>query len=342
MEAEAALARWGRLDNLRPAPDAGLINRTWIAGDPAAAVLQWVNPIFKPSVHLDIQAITERLAARGLITPRLLPTLDGALWVEDEGACWRLMDFVPGRTLHRVDGPARAAACGALVGRFHAAVAGWSYTFQHVRPGAHDTPRHMATLRSALDAADGHPLAGAARDLGEQILAQWADWQGTLELPERVCHGDLKVSNLRFDEAGKDAICLLDLVTLASLPLAVEMGDALRSWCNPAGEDDPESVYFDLALFEASARAWLQAVGALSALERDSLVPGVERICLELSARFCADAVRNSYFREDRECFPQVGAHNLWRARGQARLACSARDQASAAQAIVREAALVT
>ena len=339
MQAIQALSCWGLPGPLSDAPDAGLINRTWLVGEPPEAVLQWVNPIFKPSVHLDIEAITARLAERGMPTPRLLRLPDGTLWVEDEGACWRLMTFIPGRTLHRLDGPARAAAAGRLVGRFHAATAGWSYEFQHRRPGAHDTLAHMATLRSALEAADGHPLAEPVRALGAEILRTWERRDGDLDQPERVCHGDLKVSNLRFDQDGSEALCLLDLDTLAALPLSVEMGDAWRSWCNPAGEDQPEASRFDLSLFEASARAWLAEVGPLSALERDSLVPGVERICLELSARFCADAVRNCYFREDRQRHPQPGAHNLRRARSQHQLARSARDQRGPASAIVQSAA---
>ena len=270
MEAAEALAHWGRVEPVHPAPDAGLINQTWLVGAPATAVLQWVNPIFKGSVHLDIEAITARLEARGLLTPRLIPTSAGQLWLEDPGGCWRLMSFLPGRTFHRMDSAARAATSGALVGRFHAAVAGWDYHFEHRRSGAHDTPRHMDTL--------------------------------------------------------------------AALPLAVEMGDAWRSWCNPAGEDDPERVVFDMALFQASAAAWLSEVGPLSAEERGSLVPGIERICLELSARFCADAVRNTYFREDRERFPRAGEHNLWRARGQARLAWSAREQAMEAEELIQSA----
>lgn len=341
MEPSEALARWGRAELIRTAPDAGLINRTWEVGDPPVAILQWVNPIFKPAVHLDIEAVTSRLEARGLLTPRLLRTTEGGLWVDDSQGCWRLMSYVPGRTVHRMDSPARAATSGALVGRFHAAVAGWSYTFEHCRPGAHDTPRHMATLAAAMEAGDAHPLAVPAQALGRQILDQWARWEGTLDLPERVCHGDLKVSNLRFDSAGERAICLLDLDTMASLPLAVEMGDAWRSWCNPAGEDDPDAVYFDLDLFEASATAWLAELGPLPEAELASLVPGVERICLELAARFCADALRNTYFREDRQRFPEVGAHNLWRARGQHRLAVSARARATQASAVLRRAAQI-
>ena len=69
MDAEAALARWGSEDPIRYHPG-GLINRTWIVGEPPWAVLQWVNPIFDPSIHLDIDAVTSRLEEAGLTTPR--------------------------------------------------------------------------------------------------------------------------------------------------------------------------------------------------------------------------------------------------------------------------------
>lgn len=338
MDANAALAHWTLAGPARPAEDAGLINHTWLVGQPVQGVLQWVNPIFKPTVHLDIEAVTARLASQGLLTPRLVPTRAGALWVEDEAGCWRVLSYVPGRTLHRIDGPATAAEAGALVGCFHAALAGWEYRFQHVRAGAHDTPAHMARLREALEAADGHPLAGPARELGGRVLAAWQTWDGALDLPEHACHGDLKISNLRFDADGARALCLLDLDTLSSLSYAVEMGDAWRSWCNRAGEDHPDAAALDLDVFEASARAWLSTAPPLEDRERQGLVAGIERICLELSARFCGDAVRNTYFREDRARFPVAGAHNLHRALGQLRLAESARARRSICEGIVRNA----
>ena len=74
---------------------------------------------------------------------------------------------------------------------------------------------------------------------------------------------------------------------------------------------------------------------ALSLLEKDSLVPGIERICLELAARFCADAVENSYFREDSRRFPQPGAHNLAKAQTQRALAAKAHAQRSACERVI-------
>ena len=111
------------------------------------------------------------------------------------------------------------------------------------------------------------------------------------------------------------------------------MGDAWRSWCNPAGEDEPQNVSFDLDAFTSSAEGWLEgwsSAGAkLNAEELQSLVPGIERICLELAARFCADSVNNSYFKEDQARFPQPGKHNLIRALSQLTLAQEARRQAA-------------
>ncbi len=333
-----ALSRWGRDDPVRPVPDPGLINLSWLVGEPPRAVLQWVNPIFDPRIHLDIEAVTGRLDAVGLATPRLLPTPGGDLWTADgERGCWRLLTYLPGHTHHRLADAAQAASAGAIVGRFHAALHGWSYTFQAPGRQIHDTPARMTELRDALENADGHPLAEPARTLGAEVLDRWHRWDGEVGLPARICHGDLKISNLRFDGSGR-AIGLIDLDTLGTMPLAWEMGDAWRSWCNPAGEDDLESCAFDVDLFAASARAWLAHTGDLESRERRSLVPAIEQICLELAGRFCADAVQGSYFREDRERFPVPGSHNLLRARGQLALARSARDVRPVCEALVDSA----
>lgn len=330
---------WPVAGTPRPSADAGLINHTYLVGAPPQAVLQWVNPIFRPEVNRDIAAWAARLRSHGLRTPDVLPTRDGALWVDDPGGgCWRMLSFVPGATLHRLRGPAQAAAVGGLVGRVHAALDGWTPPRHAPVRRIHDTPARMAELRAALEAADGHPLAGPARELGQAILDDWGAWEGPTDAPDRICHGDLKVSNIRFDLSGARALCLIDLDTVGPMDLASELGDAWRSWCNPAGEDDPDGVRFDTALFEASARAFLAAGPRLTEVERAGLPGAPQRICLELAARFCADAVNNAYFREDRAAFPQAGAHNLHRARCQHRLARAAASARAFCADVVRAA----
>ena len=335
LESHQALAAWPLAGPVRPAPDPGLINRTFVVGEPPEAVLQWVNPIFDPRIHHDIAALGERLASAGLETPRLLPTREGALWLDDDGACWRMLSYVPGITLHRLDGPGTAHEAGALVGRFHAALDGWGHRFAAPRRNIHETPARMAELETALAECEGHPLADTARRLGDEILTDWRLWDGPLDLPERPCHGDLKVSNLRFAEDGR-GICLIDLDTVGPMSLASEMGDAWRSWCNPVAEDVPEQARFDPDLFGPSARGWLSTAPALPADERRALAGGIERISLELAARFAADAVRNVYFREDRGRWPEPGRHNLLKARGQLAFARSARHHRATCEEILR------
>ncbi|KYF67001.1 MULTISPECIES: phosphotransferase enzyme family protein [Sorangium] len=314
---------WAPLRGLsvRRCEDEGLINGTWVAGvagEPPRFVVQRVSPIFAPPVHDDIEAVTAHLASRGVPTPRLLRADDGALFARDgAGAVWRAMDFVPGRTHHRVGSPALARAAGALAARFHRAVDDLEHAYRHVRAGAHDTALHMERL-------DGAATGGEGRRLADAILDAFRTWQGRLDLPARHCHGDLKISNLRFSEAG-EGICLLDLDTLALQSLDVELGDAWRSWCNPAGEDATEAR-FDLEVF-AAAVAGYREVRPFSAEEREALADAVERIALELAARFCRDAFEDRYFGWDAARFPTRVAHNLHRAAGQLSLARAARRQ---------------
>ncbi len=317
---------WARLADLplRSLTD-GLINDTWAVGDPPVAVVQRLHRVFAPEVNLDIDAVTQHLEARGMLTPRPLRTDAGELWhVDADGACWRALSWVPGRTLHRLTDPAMAAEAGRLVGRWHAATADLEHQFLFSRPGAHDTPLHMARLQGALDQHGGHRLHDDVAPLADRILAQWAAWSGRLDGPTRIGHGDLKISNLRFDDQGR-GLCLLDLDTVAALPLAVELGDAWRSWCNPLGEDVADAA-FSAPLFQASAHAYLSH-NPVPRDERPELVAGIERICLELAARFAADALQESYFGWNPAVAGTRGEHNLLRARGQASLARSVADQ---------------
>jgi len=329
------LKHWSITGPAHPSENAGLINQTFVIGEEPRAILQHVNPMFRPKIHEDIEAITAHLAQMGMLTPRLMRTQDGALFVEVPDGAWRILSFVPGSTIHTISSPEQAASAGALVGRFHAATASLTHTFQFSRPGAHDTHAHMAALVSALDDADGHALKHTIRPLGAAIVAQWKSWEGDLDLPLHICHGDLKISNLRFDHAQKEAICLLDFDTFGHQSLPVEMGDAWRSWCNKAGEDALNDIVFDLEIFEASARGWLGTAPAITQKERDNLVGGIERICLELAARFCTDAIRQNYFKEDRTRFAGAGEHNASRAEGQYLLGCSARKHRIQAEVII-------
>jgi aminoglycoside phosphotransferase (APT) family kinase protein len=159
------------------------------------------------------------------------------------------------------------------------------------------------------------------RALAEQIAVAAEALPPLPVLAPRVCHGDLKFSNVLFADheppASEHAVCLIDLDTVGPLSLAYELGDAWRSWCNRAGEDVPDAR-LDLEILRASVEGYRAGWGRpLDADARRGLLLGVEWVSLELAARFAADALLESYFGWDARRFAGRGEHNLVRARGQ-------------------------
>jgi Ser/Thr protein kinase RdoA (MazF antagonist) len=308
-----ALACFGSEEPIEPL-GRGLINETWLAG---AFVLQRLAPIFDPTIHHNIRAVTERLAERGLTTPRLRPTKGGELWADlGEDGVWRMYDFVPGRTFEALPGGATARAAGELVGRFHRALEDLDHRFTGMRLGVHDTAAHLGTLERALAEHAAHRLHAQVAPIGEAILEAAAALEPLPSSRPWVCHGDLKIANVVFDARDR-AVCLVDLDTVGPMALAYEMGDALRSWCNPAGEV-LDGVRFDLDLHAAAVEGWRAGLGRASGEEeRAALLHGVEWVSVELAARFAADALRERYFGWDRERYQSAGEHHLARARGQ-------------------------
>jgi Ser/Thr protein kinase RdoA (MazF antagonist) len=332
VELAAVLGEWG-IDaagaRVERAPS-GLIQETWFVDAPARPrmVLQKVHPIFAPAVLDDIEAVTAHLAARGLPTPRLVRTRTGALGVERGGRLWRALGYLDGHTVERVGGPAAARAAAALVGSFHEAIADLDWEYRFVRPGVHDTAAHLARLEGALGGAGPRALAAAILEEARRL-----DLGAFARLPRRRAHGDLKISNVLFDAAGA-AIALIDLDTMGWMPLALELGDAWRSWCNPLGED-VEETRFDVELFGAAVAGYASA-RRIEAEEQASLVAGVQTVALELATRFCVDAFEDRYFGWDPKRFPSRREHNRVRATGQLALARAVAGARGAAEARVR------
>ncbi|MBN2498433.1 MAG: aminoglycoside phosphotransferase family protein [Deltaproteobacteria bacterium] len=286
--------------------------------------LQRLNPIFDPAVHEDIEAVTAHLEARGLLSPRLVRTLDGALWLRDaRGAVWRAQTWIEGLSLMAADSPGRCREAGALLGRFHAALADLEHAYRSRRPGVHDTARHLSHLESAVRDGRGHRLFDQIEPVAHAVLAQARDLDMPAGLPGRHVHGDPKISNVLFDPDGR-ALCLVDLDTLARMPLPVELGDALRSWCSPQGEEVEAEIALDY--FEAALAGYAaSAAGQVGEAERQAVPAAVETIAVELASRFCADAIEERYFAFDPTRHASAAEHNLQRARAQLALARSIR-----------------
>jgi Ser/Thr protein kinase RdoA (MazF antagonist) len=325
---DAVLAAFELVPGSLARATSGLINPTWYASAPrGAVVLQRLNPIFSADVNFDIAAVTEHLAQKGLVTPRLVPTRDGGLWFEHQGTVWRVLTRIDGVCRDALESPAQARAAGRLVAEFHRAVSDLEHSFRHRRAGVHDTQRHLRTLREALDENRKHRYFDTVAPLAERVLEAAAALPPLPPAANRIVHGDPKISNLIFARDADRALCLIDLDTLSHMQVALELGDALRSWCNPATED-AASARFVRSFFDAAVGGYAAAADGFLSPEEWSAIPrGALTITVELAARFCTDALRESYFGWNPARYESASAHNQARVLGQLKLAADIRSE---------------
>lgn len=316
----------------------GHINLTFrVEADEGWFALQRLHPAFGPEVHHDIEAVTAHLATRGVETPRLVRTRAGDLWTADaDGRPWRLLTWLPGEVLLAAESPAQCAAAGACLARVHAALWEFDHAFAHRRGDVHDTASHLARLRAAIHAHAGHPRLPEVESLATQIQIAAATLVLPPDLPLRIVHGDPKISNFVFAPDGS-ARAMIDLDTFSRMALPLEVGDALRSWCNPRGEESGEPV--DVEHFRATLGAYADTIGGLpTRAEREAIPRATALIAVELAARFATDALQESYFAWDRSRFASAAEHNLVRARAQLALGRSVVERMGMLEAIARQA----
>ena len=310
----------------------GLINQTWaIELGSSHYIAQRVNSLFSAGIEDNIQRVSGRLRERGLVSPRLLETASGSLSAKlSDGSRWRLMERLPGVIFRRCESAAQARSAAGLVARFHNALSDFEEKLSPIGFPFHDMPEHMADLERNLAEYTDSPFHHQVAELNQQIHAEVQKLGDRPDLPRRVIHGDLKFNNFVFEEICEGeaprTLALIDLDTLAELPLYFDLGDAWRSWCNLAAEHEGEAR-LDLERFRVSAEAYLSAVDLdLSREELLSLTDALERLSLELCTRFAADVLAEDHWSWDPDRFESCAEHNWARAQGQWSLYQQARE----------------
>jgi Ser/Thr protein kinase RdoA (MazF antagonist) len=261
-------------------------------------------------------------------------------WVEEGEAFWRALTYVEGsRSVDVPENAGQAREVGLALGTFHALIHDLPVAeLADTLEGFHVTPRYLAHYRQALAAYGGATspeLAWARAFVAEResLVPLLEDALARGELRLRPIHGDPKVNNVLLDAASGAAIGLVDLDTVKPGLVQWDIGDALRSACNPLGEetDDWQAVRFDPALGEALLAGYLEAArGFLSEADFAYLVPAIRLLAFELGLRFLADHLAGDlYFGARRP------GQNLARALVQFRLCESIEAQAGELEAIV-------
>jgi len=278
--------------------------------------------------HLDA---SQQGRAGRLQIPSPLAAPDGNLLYRDEaGAGWRLMTWIgPSRTLTGPVTSRQAREMGRVLGRFHQLLANLDPArLYDPLPGFHHTPTCLADCDQAIENGDLHD---AAELTCIRFVERFRDRADILEknrshLCQTIIHGDPKVANFLFASNRDTALALIDLDTVMPGLLLHDLGDALRSCCNPIGEEgEPERIFFARDLYAAFVRGYAeQGAKLLTDGDQELLVDAPLVIAFELGLRFFTDHINgNTYFRVSRP------DQNLDRALVQFHLVASIEEQRS-------------
>ncbi len=296
----------------------GLVNQTFkVTTADGIFVLQSLHTIFPDAALEDMNVVTDYLSSHDLRVPRLIRTKQGDIFIRDQaGLRWRLYAWIEGVVHTSADNVEIVSGAGQIVGQMHRLLKELNYKPQGSIPHFHDTPYILEQLTKVMAELpeNAKPLANAVLLETPKVIIDETN------LPAQVIHGDLKLSNLLFDERGQ-AIGVIDFDTLLFRPRAIDMGDALRSWCKQSSEDD-QTVSFSRELFEAADLGYMRGLED-NTDNRDLHLQATKQIAYELSARFLTDIVTDNYFGFDATRFASRKAHNFARASGQLSLARS-------------------
>lgn len=245
-------------------------------------------------------------------------------YFKKDGNYWNVMVFINNSVTHEVVKDKEIAyEGGKLLGEFLNFTSDFnSNQLIDVIPNFHDMSFRFKQYRSAIQSASKERLIKAAKytklvaNLKEEMhILQNLKESG--EIPTRVTHNDTKISNSLFDKNSK-GICMIDTDTVMPGIIHYDFGDAIRTICNTAVEDEKDlsKVEFNLEYYKAYEKGFLeQTKGSLSATELKYLPLAAKTMIFIMALRFLTDYLNDDVYYKTN--YPE---HNLERAKNQFKL----------------------
>ena len=204
--------------------------------------------------------------------------------------------------------PQHAREAGYALGRFQSLISDLEpMKMFDTLEGFHITPQY-------LDKYD--QVKGQALRLGEspeicycqEMIEMRRVWTSVLEdakdrgnLQTRIIHGDPKINNFMISDQTGQAVSVIDLDTVKPGLVHYDIGDCLRSSCNPLGEEttDFERVRFDIDLAKSILEGYISVADEfLTENDYAYIFDAIRLIPFELGLRFFTDyAAGNIYFQ---------------------------------------------
>ncbi|TVZ55655.1 phosphotransferase family enzyme [Lutibacter sp. Hel_I_33_5] len=251
--------------------------------------------------------------------------------IDEKGNYWNLMIFIDNSiTFDQVPNEEIAYEGGKLFGDFLNLTNDFDVNkLIEVIPNFHKMSFRFSQFQEALKNASKKRIL-AASELIEKIkvikdkMHQIEKYLNKGDIKLRVTHNDTKISNALFDSNNK-GLCVIDTDTVMPGIIHYDFGDAIRTICNSAAEDEKnlDLVTFNLNFYNAYKKGFLEEVkNTLSELDIKLLPLAVKTMTFIMGIRFLTDFLNNDTYYKTK-----YSDHNLVRAKNQFKLIDSMSNQ---------------
>lgn len=257
----------------------------------------------------------------------LIKTVDGKYFYKTEcGNYYRAFKFIEGaRTYMKVENEKHIYETGIALGKFQKHLSDFdANNLFEVIKDFHNTPKRYIDFLTAVENDEVGRVSLVQKEISfikdrANDLSKLVNLADDGKLPIRVTHNDTKFNNIMIDDETGKAICVIDLDTVMPGLSLYDFGDAIRSGCSSATEDeiDLSKVSLDMNLYNAFVEGLMKSCkDTLNECEIENIPFSAKLITIELAMRFLTDYINgDKYFKVNYE------KHNLDRARNQLKLA---------------------
>ncbi|MGL4451006.1 MAG: phosphotransferase enzyme family protein [Sarcina sp.] len=258
---------------------------------------------------------------------KLVKTVEDKYYYETEsGNYYRAFPFIRNaRTYMKVESDIHIYEAGKALGKFQKQLSDFRVEdlFEVIKD-FHNTPVRYLDFEKAIEEDKANRVKLAMNEIKfimdrRKDLSKLTELLEKGKLPLRVTHNDTKFNNIMIDDQTGKAICVIDLDTVMPGLSLYDFGDAIRSGCSTATEDeiDLDKVAIDLNLYKRFIDGILEeCADTLNTYEKENIAFSAKLITIELAMRFLTDYLNGDlYFKVNSD------THNLERTRNQLKLA---------------------
>jgi Ser/Thr protein kinase RdoA (MazF antagonist) len=306
----------------------GLINSTWkIESGKAEYILQKINhAVFKQpeSIAENIRLLANYLAKNYpgylFVAPVKTKNNQEMVFIEDEGY-FRLFPFVKNsHTIDVVTNPAQAFEAAKQFAAFTKCLVGFDTADLKITlPDFHNLTLRYRQFENALLNGNLQRIQQTAEEIKllkkyKNIVDEFENIKLDRDFKIRVTHHDTKISNVLFDKNDK-GLCVIDLDTIMPGYFISDVGDMLRTYLSPAGEEEKDFSKIEIRqeYLDAIVTGYLSEMNSeLTEKEKQSFIYAGKFMIYMQALRFLTDYLNNDVYYGSK-----YEGHNLVRAKNQ-------------------------